>query len=834
MMNLLSNIISERLINALGWTLLHSLWQGAAVAVGLLLVLFFMRRNSSQTRYYAGILALVLVVGLAGVTFIGAYGVGESSVPASGTAAIVSGTAISGTIESGTTPTTLGAMFSQYFNRHLPLIVTLWMLGVLVFMLKLAGGYLYNQRLKVYQVIEVPKSWRRRMQEFCGKLNLEKPIKLMESARVKVPVAIGHLKPVILFPVGMLTGMPREQVEALLAHELAHIARKDYLVNLFQAVADVLFFYHPAVRWISNAVRSERENCCDDIAVALSGNSLAVARALTNIQESSYPDTAPAMAAVGHSNRLLGRVKRLLNPKRKNSGRSDGFVGVSVLTILFLFMVTGLYSALPTKHYTKVNTANQFTGDDTGAVGETGSSPDTGAVVGSRVNQEDTGADADDKKEAKAKRKAKKKAAKKAKKVKPVKPIKAKPIKPIKAKLIKPIKAKPIKPKAPKGVKRAGAAERAAAVRKARAAERVGEATRVREVKRARAAERVRAAEREKDTKKDRAARRAREKEFVRQSVAQRVESEKLRREYALHKAEQRRQAEEFEKNAARQEVEFRKQEEEFARQKALFEKEAKEMEKHTPELKKEHEKLAKEFEKHRKEFEKQAREHAAHKEELEKEARRLDKNAARIEAEYEKHKDEYERQEEIAVIDEPGYEREAAHHKDELEKHEREYATLKAEAEKDEREFAKEAALHKEELEKREKEYAEMDAEAERNEREFAKEAKAMDSEMDIETQRMREEDERIREEVAVMDEEAEGMEEEEAFFKNLQEELVKDRLINLDKNYRFEYFPKKLLINGVKQSKKVTAKYRKILKAGGHKMNRPLRIAHISKGKH
>ena len=118
----------------------------------------------------------------------------------------------------------------------------------------------------------VPARWQNKLNSFRYKLKLAKPVRLLESARVNVPVVIGFIKPVILVPVGMLTGFSSDEVESILAHELAHVVRNDYLINILQSVAEIILFYNPALWWISGTIRKEREKCCDDIAVFLCGN----------------------------------------------------------------------------------------------------------------------------------------------------------------------------------------------------------------------------------------------------------------------------------------------------------------------------------------------------------------------------------------------------------------------------------------------------------------------------------------------------------------------------------------------------------------------------------
>jgi bla regulator protein BlaR1 len=345
-MNFINNIISGNLINAIGWTIIHSLWQGAAAALGFASVMFFLRRSNARTRYLAGVMTLMLVLVMSMVTFVSIYQPGIQGIPVTGEDG--SPLLLTGAI------TNRGdiappAFFKNYFNRHLPLVVTVWLLGVLVLVLRLAGGYLYNQRLKLHRNRPLPEAWQNRLETFCRQAGIGKTISLVESALVKIPMTVGHFKPVILFPLGLVTGLPRDQVEALLAHELAHILRKDYLVNILQSFVDILFFYHPGVRWISSQVRAERENCCDDIAVSLSGNSLNVARALANIQDYGVRTPYPAMAAGGKrwgsSRGLLTRVKRLVSPPKQYPGFAAGTIGTVVLVLGLLTLIVSTHEA---------------------------------------------------------------------------------------------------------------------------------------------------------------------------------------------------------------------------------------------------------------------------------------------------------------------------------------------------------------------------------------------------------------------------------------------------------------------------------------------------------
>nr|WP_262905597.1 M56 family metallopeptidase [Hymenobacter siberiensis] len=212
---------------------------------------------------------------------------------------------------------------SHALNNQLPLLVLAWLLGLLAMSLRMLGGLLYVQRLRRYRVRPLSVAWQERLAALAARSGVKRPVALLESALVRVPLVVGHLRPVILLPLGTVAGLSPACLEAILAHELAHVLRRDYLVNLLQTVAEVLFFYHPAVWFVANCVRTERENCCDDTATTLvGGDPLRLARALTALtalaewtqSAAVAPTPRLALAAFNQPGALLLRVRRLVRP----------------------------------------------------------------------------------------------------------------------------------------------------------------------------------------------------------------------------------------------------------------------------------------------------------------------------------------------------------------------------------------------------------------------------------------------------------------------------------------------------------------------------------------
>jgi hypothetical protein len=215
------------------------------------------------------------------------------------------------------------------------MLLTAWLAGVAMFTLRLLSGWMWVQRMKSHDARLVSQGLEIMARRLMRRLHIVRDVRFVESTRVDVPTVIGWLAPVVLLPASVLSGLTPRQVEAILAHELAHIRRHDYLVNLLQAVVETLLFYHPAVWWLSRRIRDERENCCDDLAVSLCGDPVAYAAALAELEGLRSGTRAPALAATGGS--LLQRVKRLLGAP-SHAGRAPGWLaaGLALLVLTAL------------------------------------------------------------------------------------------------------------------------------------------------------------------------------------------------------------------------------------------------------------------------------------------------------------------------------------------------------------------------------------------------------------------------------------------------------------------------------------------------------------------
>ncbi len=322
-MNLLQAWVETPGATAVGWTLVHSLWEGAMVAVALAAALRMTR--SAQARYTASCAALVVLV--AGFAFTLAR-----EMPAARThPALLAkpGGKIPG--RPGGDAGEADATAPPDGMGYLPWLAPLWMAGVLGFQVRGVAAWMGARRLRGTGVCAAPGMWRARLDQLAQRVRISRQVMLLESCLAEVPVVIGYLRPAILVPVGLLAGLPAGQVEAILLHELAHIRRHDYLVNLLQMFVEGLLFYHPAVWWISAVIRAERENCCDDVVVATQGDAYAYASALAALEERRTVAGEAVLASTGGS--LVKRVRRLLaQPEGPRAGLTPVFSAV-ILTV---------------------------------------------------------------------------------------------------------------------------------------------------------------------------------------------------------------------------------------------------------------------------------------------------------------------------------------------------------------------------------------------------------------------------------------------------------------------------------------------------------------------
>jgi len=195
-----------------------------------------------------------------------------------------------------------------------PWLGPFWLTGVWLFCLLRLVSWISVQKLRSRGVCGVSEVWKNKLAQLSARVRLLGRCRCFESCLVDVPFALGHLRPAILIPNGLFSGLPVEQIETVLVHELAHIRRHGYLFNAMQRLIESFFFYHPATWWISSVMRNEREHCCDDVVVSITGNPHEYALVLAALERNRLSSREPALAATGGN--LMKRIHRLLHPSR--------------------------------------------------------------------------------------------------------------------------------------------------------------------------------------------------------------------------------------------------------------------------------------------------------------------------------------------------------------------------------------------------------------------------------------------------------------------------------------------------------------------------------------
>jgi bla regulator protein blaR1 len=338
----IDDMFRQPVAQALGWALLQFVWQGALVGLLTAALLAVLRRSAADVRYVVSTVALALMLTMPVVTTIQMLTASGPRVTAT------QGLQVDRRDTEPASPASVGQGLQALplqalpasgplplapwsIEEWLPMLVSVWLAGVAMLTLRLFSGWMWVQRMKSRDAQPVRESLEAMGRRLMRRLHIVRAVRFLESKTVDVPTVIGWLRPVVLLPVSTLAGLTPRQVEAILAHELAHIRRHDYLVNLLQTVVETLLFYHPAVWWLSHRIRVERENCCDDLAVSLCGDPVAYAAALAELEGLRGSSRELALAASGGS--LLQRIKRVLGAP-SHAGRAPGWLAAGIALLL--------------------------------------------------------------------------------------------------------------------------------------------------------------------------------------------------------------------------------------------------------------------------------------------------------------------------------------------------------------------------------------------------------------------------------------------------------------------------------------------------------------------
>lgn len=351
----LNSWLSADVTHALGWALIHSLWQCLGLAALAALAMAFSRRPSIRYLIATGALAAMLAAPVA--TFLvlmkPAAPVQMAASPAPGFfavsavlnlphAAAMTARASHHMAPTRQTPRPLSP--NPLPPNLLPWLVQAWLLGVALFSLRFAGGFVLLEYRRGKQFRTPSPRILALCHDLQRQLGITRAIRYLECGWLQAPAVIGWLRPIVLLPVTALTGLSEMQLRAVIAHELAHIRRFDTFVNLVQVMAETLLFYHPAIWWLNKRIRAERELCCDEIAIRLTGDRVEYARALTLMAEW---EQAPALAMAANRGSLSQRIFHILGRTRLGTGQR--LLGLTV-SLVFLAMAIGANSLLGAAH----------------------------------------------------------------------------------------------------------------------------------------------------------------------------------------------------------------------------------------------------------------------------------------------------------------------------------------------------------------------------------------------------------------------------------------------------------------------------------------------------
>lgn len=351
-MTLIQTLLDHPVVESIGWALIHFVWQGAIIGLVLACVLAAIRRRSSNVKYLTCCCGLLVLAAapVATSVFLLPHDSGGTVVSAepdsSGaeTGPVVADSTVEPVVPAtsdltqsadaaakptpvnpaptkrpGPTSGTNLPSLSEWLQPHLDWILAGWFAGVVALSVRLLVCWMNVGRLTRRGTGAVSESVSAVFSDLVDRVGVSRPVRLFESSLVQVPTVLGALRPVILLPVTAVSGLSASQLEAILAHELAHVRRHDYLVNLLQTAIETLLFYHPVVWWVSQRIRAERENCCDDVASAVCGDRIEYAEALVRMEE--IRGTTPQLAVAATGGSLLQRVRRLVAPGRASGER---------------------------------------------------------------------------------------------------------------------------------------------------------------------------------------------------------------------------------------------------------------------------------------------------------------------------------------------------------------------------------------------------------------------------------------------------------------------------------------------------------------------------------
>lgn len=338
----------NNLIKATGWSIFHSLWQGAAIYMLLFVITQLFPKISARIKHNLAYLSICGIFAAFCLTFYSTF-----QIPQPAATALQQNTVQ--LINQHTSEYMFPLSLSEKAEKFFPLLVVLYIVGIVLQMGFVSSGYFKLRQLKASAKISVPESWKTLFYSTKKGLQLKKEIGFFLSEYVNVPLVIGYFKPVVLFPVSFVTQLEMNHVEAILIHELSHIRRNDYLLNLAKTAIETLLFFNPFVWMCSKMIHIEREHACDDLVVKRTGTPLTYAHALLQLELIKQKHTpALSMAASGQEQHLYQRIKRITNMKTNYMNMKQQFFAIclTIATIASLAWINPTEPAVKNENKT--------------------------------------------------------------------------------------------------------------------------------------------------------------------------------------------------------------------------------------------------------------------------------------------------------------------------------------------------------------------------------------------------------------------------------------------------------------------------------------------------
>jgi uncharacterized protein (TIGR03435 family) len=327
-----------------GLTLVHFVWQGTIIGAATIVLLQILRRSSAQARYAAACAALVLMVAAPAIT---ALTLARTNTVSPHASSVVSARSTVVAVPSPSYDSHEGVVAGSADDVNatqtswLTIVVGIWMTGVSLLVARITASWWSIRRLYRAAFSSAPSRFIAQAERLSERLGLHRALRVVDSIDVDTPTVVGWLKPAILLPVAAMANLTPAQVEAILAHELAHVRRHDSLVNLLQIAAETVLFYHPAVWWVSSRIRSEREHCCDAVATSVCGDAIMYAEALVELERWRTDTAALALTATGGP--LLTRVRRVLGLPVDDAPRSSALVTLAGIIAIIVSLAGANY-----------------------------------------------------------------------------------------------------------------------------------------------------------------------------------------------------------------------------------------------------------------------------------------------------------------------------------------------------------------------------------------------------------------------------------------------------------------------------------------------------------